>query len=375
MKVLSRLLSIWGWGGVLEGALFAFLLIGSITDVYGQVSINEKNPCIHESYQQVGKPNPIYDGESIYREFTDYNQTHLYEFTIDTKNTTLLNQQDENRKIIFNLEPCKGVVYLFIRKTRPCFPDPYSCLNTLPLSAQEAGPTKLAQPGDCLWTHFVSRIDNTRDGAATMFELPLTSTRYYISIYAPDIARYTFLAMTDVGAFPRPGGHGQVHAYQTKIPLEVDLSWRPATFNPALIDGRPIGTILKYHVYSAMLLDQDKRTNAAVFLTAGKIMNTVCGLHNNTDRPFNATYPDQCMNGYCNQTIHGVILNRRYVFNVVAETDRGYMSAYSGLIVKTDWDVKRQEAENSQVMSVLPTLLGGVLGLTVGLYIWMVNWY
>ena len=63
------------------------------------------------------------------------------------------------------------------------------------------------------------------------------------------------------------------------------------------------------------------------------------------------------------------------MFNVVAETDRGYRAAYSGLIVETDWDVKRQEAENSEMLNVLPTLFGGVLGLCVTLYIWMVNWY
>lgn len=42
----------------------------------------------------------------------------------------------------------------------------------------------------------------------------------------------------------------------------------------------------RYWVYSAMLLERDLRTNSAVFLRKGKIMNTVCGLKNNTDRPF-----------------------------------------------------------------------------------------
>ena len=37
--------------------------------------------------------------------------------------------KDEYRKIIINLEPCRGVVYLFVRKTRPCWPNPYSCLK------------------------------------------------------------------------------------------------------------------------------------------------------------------------------------------------------------------------------------------------------
>jgi len=339
------------------------------------ITIDTQNPCKHHDYPQVGTPVMANDGESIYREI-DQNQTHLYEFAIDTKNTTLLNQKDTDRKILFNLEPCQGIVYLFVRKTRPCYPDPYSCLKTTQVGAND-DQFALPQPSQCLWTHFVSKIDGTRDGAATLFEFPLTSTRYYISVHGLTRATYTFMAMTDIGAFPRPGGQGQIFAYQTKLPLEVDLSWKPAFFRPKDVGGREIGKILKYHVYSAMLLDKDKRTNAAVFLTSNKIMNTVCGLQNNTDRPFNATFPDQSCgaNGYCNQTIHGVIVNRRYVFNVVAETDRGYRAAYSGLIVKTDWAVKRQEGEDSEVMNVLPPLFGGILGLVVTLYIWMVNWY
>jgi hypothetical protein len=217
-----------------------------------------------------------------------------------------------------------------------------------------------------------------------MFELPLTSTSYYLAVYGKTKAEYSLMAMTDPGAFPRPGGHGQLHAYQTKLNLEVDLSWEPAYFKPATIYDetaqvdREIGTITRYHVYSAMLLDDDKRTNAAVFLTDQKIMNTACGIRKNTeDRPYNYTYLDQCgAHGYCNQTINGLIHNKRYVFNVVAESNKKYNVSYSGIIVQTNWEVKRQEYADSDVLNnVLPALFGGVLGLTVTLYIWMVNWY
>jgi len=355
----------------------AFVIVDAFT-LEDRRKIRTSDPCFHQREEEYVTQDVTYltDGATNFREI-EFNHTHLYEFAIDTTNTTLLNQKDSDRKVIFNLEPCKGTVYLFVRKTRPCFPDPCSCLDGTCFPELQ-GPEdigKVPKPSDCLWTHFVSKLDGTRDGASTFFELPLTSTRYYLSVYGKTRGKYTLIAMTDVAAYPRPGGRGMVEAHQTNLPLEVTLSWRPSFFRPATIDGREIGTISKYLVYSAMLLDRDERTNAAVFLTNQKIMNTDCGLTNNTDTEFNSTDPSQCQNGYCNATIHGVILNRRYVFNVVAETDRGYRAAYSGVIVKTDWEVKRREGEGSEVYTVLPTLFGSVLGLAVTLYIWMVNWY
>lgn len=211
-----------------------------------------------------------------------------------------MHEVDQYRKLIIHLEPCKGAVYLFVRKTRPCYPNPYSCITS--------GSDALVSSDTCEWTHFLSVIDGTRDGAATFFELPLTSTRYYIAVYAKETSSYTLTIMTDVGAFPRPGLKGKLEASPLQE-LQVQLSWSTAFYRPiGIADTR------RYWVFSALLLDHDKRTNANVFLTKRKIMNTVCGLINNTDRPASTPIPaSRCHQGRCNATIDGVVTGRRYI--------------------------------------------------------------
>merc|ERR1712194_852271 len=81
-----------------------------------------------------------------------------------------------------------------------------------------------------------------------------------------------------------------------------------------------VATTNRYIVYSALLLEGDKRTNANVFLTKRKILNTVCGLDKNTDQPAKASVPaSQCTAGKCFAVIDGVVTGKPYVFNVVAE--------------------------------------------------------
>jgi len=150
--------------------IYSILLLA--TSVYAW---NPQNPCEHEQYPDMGNVNVLMDGQYVHVEQIKKNQTHRYQF--ETKNTTLMHEQDSYRKLILNLEPCKGAVYLFVRKTRPCFPNPYSCINS-------ANGDELVSASTCEWTHFMSVIDGTRDGAPTFFELPLTSTRYYIAVYA-----------------------------------------------------------------------------------------------------------------------------------------------------------------------------------------------
>merc|ERR1719310_298082 len=47
-------------------------------------------------------------------------------------NVTTMNQPDRYRKLIISLEPCEGVVFIFIRKTRRCWPNPFSCCRPKP---------------------------------------------------------------------------------------------------------------------------------------------------------------------------------------------------------------------------------------------------
>jgi len=277
--------------------------------------------------------------------------------------------EDQYRKLIINLEPCKGVVYLFVRKTRKCYPNPYSCMKFQSASAG-SNVEVLSHPDDCEWTHYMSVIDGTRDGAPTFFELPLTSTRYYISVYAKVTSSYTLTVLSDIGAWPRPGNEGRLMATQEQE-LQVQISWDTAYFRP---EG--VTTMRRYWVYSTMLLERDQRTNAAVFLTDRKIMNTVCGLHNNTDRPASTTAipASRCQTGNCSATIDGVVTQKRYVFNVIAESNRGYNMSYAGLILSTDWQVERKAASQQTLMAV-GGVTGSIFAMVIVIYSWMVSLY
>merc|ERR1712093_646657 len=69
---------------------------------------------------------PLFDGQVIDRPI-EFNYTHLFYY--ENYNVTTMNQKKEHRQLIFSLEPCEGVVYMFVRKTRPCWPNPYSCIK------------------------------------------------------------------------------------------------------------------------------------------------------------------------------------------------------------------------------------------------------
>ena len=356
---------------VLLGALILALLQGVTTITWIGVAAQRTrtydptNPCAHEEEPNVGAQQEMCDGCSAYTEIMQ-NQTHRYFYS--NYNVSTLNQEDHHRNLIINLEPCKGIVYLFVRKTRRCYPNPYSCIN---LSKGAAG---IGHPRDCEWTHYMSVIDGTRDGAPTMFELPLTSTKYFISVFAKEKSRYTITFLSDVGAYPRPGAKGALTAVQ-KSELQVQLSWQRAEFMPM-----GVSKAKRYWVYSAMLLERDQRTNAAVFLSKRKIMNTVCGLKNNTNTPVDVgngqlSIPDSaCSDGICNATIGGVITGKRYIFNVIAESERGFNSSYAGLILETDWQVMRRAA-SEKTITVVGAVTGSVLGMLIIIYVWMINLY
>merc|ERR1712232_1530362 len=138
-------------------------------------------------------------------------------------NVTTMGQPDIHRKLIINLEPCRGVVYLFVRKTRRCYPNPYSCVDVTPGDEKR-------DPNACTWTHFHSEIDGSRDGSPTFFEIPLSTTKWFLSIFAVEKSSYTLTIMADIGAFPRPGGRGKIDAVQLRE-LQVQLTWTEAGFS------------------------------------------------------------------------------------------------------------------------------------------------
>lgn len=329
--------------------------------------------CAHENLPNVGPAQEIADGQTVYSSIRT-NQTHRWFYR--SYNVTTMNQPDPYRKLIINLEPCRGTVYLFVRKTRRCYPNPYSCID---LNPQGNG----RQPSLCTWTHFMSDISGAYDGTPTFFEVPLSTTQYFISIYAPENADYTLTILADIGAFPRPGNNGRITARQIGD-LKVQLAWNESVFFP-----QGISSVSQYWVYSALLLDSDNRTNPVQFLRPSKIMNTVCGLENNTDRPLQQMPSNLCSGGLCVTTVDGVVPDKQFVFNIVAQSARGFRMAYSGLIMRTTEVLVVQSngpggsvvvqvdksLASDKTLKVVGAVSGSVMGMVVIIYFLMLKLY
>lgn len=321
-------------------------------------SLTVDEVCAHEFYPNVGPAVEISDGQTVFQQIRA-NQTHRWFYR--SYNVTTMNQPDQYRKLIINLEPCSGVVYLFVRKTRRCYPNPYSCITS--------GGKLTAN--DCTWTHFMSVIDGSMDGAPTLFEVPLSTTQWYISVYAMTNAAYTLTMLADIGAFPRPGDSGRITSWQTQE-LQAQISWNVSGFIPT-----GISSVKQYLVYSTMLLDSDTRPNPNVFLTPNKILNTVCGLANNTDRAYTTVDASTCTSGQCSATINGVVTNKRYAFNVVVQSFRGYSMAYAGIIMRPGAAAQSSGiGDNSdKTLKVVGAVSGSVLGMVVIIYFLMLKLY
>merc|ERR1740117_498529 len=104
----------------------------------------------------------LIEGEPIINTVS-LNKSKLYWY--ENFNVTTMNQPDRYRKLIISLEPCEGIVYLFVRKTRPCWPNPHSCCRPLSSlsTAVTAPPCSTSyQKIKCSWTHYHSILDGTK---------------------------------------------------------------------------------------------------------------------------------------------------------------------------------------------------------------------
>lgn len=319
----------------------------------------------------------LQDGRPVFHEIP-LNMTRHYYY--ENFNVTTMGLPNRYRKLILSLEPCEGVVYLFVRKTRRCWPDPRSCCRALQSSETPRAPpcNPAAHKVKCSWTHFHSVLDGSRDGAPTFFEVPLGSTKYYISVFAPQDTnlkhgvtrpQYRLMALTDVGAYPRPGLMGRIKSKQVGD-MAVELTWEQATFVPM-----GVSALKRYHVYSSLMLAKETKTNEAVFLSPQKVMNSACGLDRNAVRYGNPLTTAACdMEGVCRATISGVVPRRRYMFNVVSESYRGFNSTYSGIVVSADWTETAQLLTDS-VVGLIGAVCGTVFGVVVIGYLWIVKLY
>jgi len=350
--------------------------------------------CTHEEYGTIEPPDHasgqamtanhtvLVDGRPETNDIT-LNMTRLYFY--ENLNTTTMNQPERYRKLIISLEPCEGVVYLFVRKTRRCFPNPFSCCQPLLGSSGSPSPppcNTTTHRVACAWTHFHSVIDGTRDGAPTFFEVPHTSTKYYFAVFAPreinldsgvPKPRYRFTVLADVGAFPRPGLQGRLRTTLSEdAERTLEVSWDAATFIPM-----GISSLRNYYLYSSLLLASDRKQSDAVFMSPSKIMNSVCGLETNAVRYGMPISPSSCREGICRAKIAGIVPRRRYMLNIVAESYRGFNVTYSGIVVSTDWSESRHALGDwsEQTTNLIGAICGTVFGVLVIGYLWIVKLY
>mmetsp|Transcript_72529 Transcript_72529/g.172954 ORF Transcript_72529/g.172954 Transcript_72529/m.172954 type:complete len:371 (+) Transcript_72529:116-1228(+) len=303
-------------------------------------------------------------------------KNYLYE----NLNSTAMDQPDRYRKLIISLEPCDGIVYLFVRKTRPCWPNPDTCCRPLPGSAAGIQPPPCSTANysvNCEWTHFRSAVDGSQDGSPTFFEVDLTSSKYYITVYAPylenlalgvDRPQYRLLAIADIGAYPRPGQRGHIHSRQMSE-SQVELTWEPASFVPL-----GVSSLRNYHVYSSLLLPGERQTSPSVMISPTKVMNTVCGLERNAVQYGVSLTSSACAAGVCSVVISGLVPTKRYMLNIVAESARGYRVAYAGIVMITDWE-STEQLWDDQVLSIIGGIFGTIFGIVIIGYLWIVKLY
>jgi len=344
-------------------ALLASLLGASsqLPGVRAAATTSSYSEACDAQYENVETPVELTSGETIVREI-EANATQRW--TYSTYNLTTMSRNDTDRKLLISLEPCYGSVFLFVRKNIGCHPDPYSCIDL------ETGKRDASA---CRRTHFMSVIDGSRDGAPTFFQISLSSTRYFISVYATTNSRYSLTVLDDVGAWPRRGDDGIVNADATQD-YKVMLNWAVPTYFPEGVAETSV-----FYIYAVRLTESDVVTSDVVFLNQGKILNTVCGLANITDRPNDIVGIGQCDTS-CNATLTGIENGATYAFNVVAESTSGFKMAYSGVTLQMAWSETssvsvpaRRLLETTGIpldnkgMQVAGAVLGSVLGM-VGMF-------
>ena len=299
--------------------------------------------CPHQSYPESSSWVNITGAPSIYNSLSANHSDFYYYEDYHLKSNM-------ERKLILRLEPCKGIVYLFVRKTRPCWPNPYSCID---LNTGSSLP-------DCAWTHYKSTINGSQDGVATVLEVPLTSTQWYITVFAKSNSKYSLTVISDTSQYPRVGSGGVLSATQNDE-KSASLLWSPAFFDP-----NRNSFVTQYIVYTSTHYDTlDTSSNPHLIVSTSRIMNTVCGLKENTDHPYSIV---TCGSGACSANITGLVNGRKYIFNVIADSSNGIQSAYSGMIMTAKWD-NSKALTNEEIVDMAGIVIGSVLVILLTSYL------
>ena len=302
--------------------------------------------CPHQAYPESSAYTNITAAPSVYNEIRA-NNSQLYYF--ESANFWSQRTFGVTRKLILRLDPCSGVVYLFVRRTRPCWPNPWTCVG-----ASTA----------CEWTHYHSVIDGSADGKPTLLELPLTSTQWYLTVYAKSNAKYTLQIFEDPSTVARLTDGGGLLAAKQVGPDSIQLSWAAPNFYPVRSTSAT-----KYTVYSSVYFDTGEKiaTDPNLLISSSRIMDTVCGLTANTDHPYAVI---ECAGPECALNVTGLLNRRKYVMNVVADTSSGMRIAYAGTLVESFFD-NSPNLFYLETLNTICIILGSVMAVLLGTYAWL----
>lgn len=246
----------------------------------------------------------------------DANNTHLFYF----ENYKYI---DSDRKTLFRLEACAGNVSLFVRKTRPCWPNPYT--------------------GE--WVHY--KADD--DDPVKAIEVFSQSTKWFISVFSRTNSRYSLTIIPDSAEYARRPA-GTLTALQTSKDT-AQIQWAPSATPKE-------GRVVQYMIYST------------IWFPSQRILTSVCGLQVNTDHPYSIV---NCAEGEtCIANITNLVNERKYFFNVVALS--GVPTAYSGVIFRTHWDEARR-IQLDEIVTIAASVIASVIVILISTFFILLRMY
>jgi len=296
-------------------SVIAYLFVKSIADSIDSDWPDMPTSCPHQYYPNTRAWVNITKSQQALLDI-EANSTHLFYF----ENYKYI---DSDRKVLFRLEACAGNVSMYIRRTRPCWPNPYTG-ERIHYQADDNDPVKVV-------------------------EILSQSTQWFISVYSRVSSRYSLTVVPDGTAYPRRDS-SWVDVKQVSRDT-AQISWRPAS-------AAGTGRVSQYLIYST------------IWFPSQRVLNSVCGLQLNTDHPYSVV---ECESGTtCTANITALSNDRKYFFNVVVGGE--LLTAYAGVILRTHWDEARR-IQLDEIASIAASVIASVIVILVTTYFILLRIY
>jgi hypothetical protein len=281
--------------------------------------------CPHQYFPQSSQVMTLGDNEGVDRMNIEKNSTKMFLYE---------NSNFMNSNILFKLELCSGgPLTLFIRRTRPCWPDPWNDK----------------------WYHFKGIADYI--SPSVIFDLPKESTKWYIAVYSPDQPSvFRLQVITDIEKYPRlPVDGGILNATQISGNL-VNLKF-----------SKNLNKIDKIKIYSSLQFDSIRNP---------KVYNSVCGLETNTDQPYAVMSPsDICdTRGECQYNITQLIPGKKYLFNVVSSNSEKFFNNYNYVKIRINEEYNLIDSIIS-IFNYISIFIGTIIIASILILLYLIQKY